>query len=114
VYQNPGESHRRLSLAGIAAHSAEIHPRPRSGVAAPAGPWALAALILALFGLATYLAAPIGAVLGHVALRRINRAGTRGRTTARSAIIVGWSITGTYSLVLVIALLWTGGLQIGS
>jgi hypothetical protein len=106
VYQNPGEPHRRLSLNGLAAHSAEIHPRPREGGDGRTNPWAIAALILALFGFATYFAAPVGAVLGHVALRQIRHSGAAGRTMARGAIAVGWVITVTYALIALAAVLW--------
>jgi hypothetical protein len=107
VYQNPGEHHRRLSFHGLAAHSAEIHPRPGVEGAGQTNTWAIVALILALFGFATYFAAPVGAVLGHVALRQIRHTGAAGRTMARGAIVVGWTITVAYSLILLVAVLWT-------
>ncbi len=106
MYQNPGEPHRRLSLEGLAAHSAEIHPRPRAARAAQTNPWAITALIFALFGFATYFAAPVGAVLGHVALRQIRYTGSGGRTMARGAIVVGWTITVTYALTALAVVLW--------
>ncbi len=107
MYQNPGEPHRRLPFPGFPTQSAEIHPRPGQA-AVRTSPWAIAALILALFGFATYFAAPVGAVLGHVALRQARHTAAAGRTMARGAIVVGWSITVAYSLVLVVVLLWTG------
>lgn len=58
--------------------------------------WPAVALATALLGLVTYIAAPIGAVLGHVALRRVREVGGEGRSLARVAVLLGWGITIVY------------------
>jgi hypothetical protein len=68
--------------------------------------WAAVALVCALFGLATYFAAPVGAMLGHVAVRKIRHTGAGGRAMARSAIIVGWSVTLVYSCGFALSAIW--------
>jgi hypothetical protein len=42
----------------------------------------------------TAISAPIGAVLGHIALRQIGQTGEEGASLAKAAIWVGWIITG--------------------
>ena len=84
----------------------------------PAGPWgagpawpgyapppqneglALAAFLTSLLGLltaffcgVTILACPVGAVLGHIALRHIAENGKQGRGLALAGIIIGWIAT---------------------
>jgi hypothetical protein len=49
----------------------------------------------------TILACPVGAVLGHVALRRIAENGKQGHGLALAGIIIGW--IGTALLVLLTA-----------
>jgi hypothetical protein len=44
-------------------------------------------------GAATFVLAPVGAVLGHLASGQISRKGQRGRGMARAAITVGWVVT---------------------
>lgn len=55
---------------------------------------ALTAMILALVGIATWITAPIGAILGHIALKQIRQTGETGEGMAKTGIIVGWIITG--------------------
>jgi hypothetical protein len=55
---------------------------------------ALVALILSLVGLMTWITAPIGAILGHSAMKQIRQNGEDGEGMAKAAIIVGWIITG--------------------
>lgn len=55
---------------------------------------AIIALICSLAGLITAISAPIGAVLGHIALRQIGQTGEEGGSLAKAAIWVGWIITG--------------------
>ncbi|MEU8005787.1 DUF4190 domain-containing protein [Catellatospora sp. NPDC049111] len=55
---------------------------------------ALVALILSLVGLMTWITAPIGAILGHSAMKQIRQTGEDGEGMAKAAIIVGWIITG--------------------
>lgn len=68
--------------------------------APPSEGLALAAFITSLLGLVLsfgcglpILACPVGAVLGHVALRRIAENGKQGRGLALAAIIIGWIAT---------------------
>jgi hypothetical protein len=62
---------------------------------------AIAALVLSLVGVASCITAPIGAILGHVAQKQIRQTGEGGEGMAKTAIIVGWILTGL--LVLLIA-----------
>ncbi|MEU7821322.1 DUF4190 domain-containing protein [Catellatospora sp. NPDC049133] len=55
---------------------------------------ALVALILSLVGLMTWITAPIGAIIGHSAMKQIRQTGEDGEGMAKAAIIVGWIITG--------------------
>jgi hypothetical protein len=71
---------------------------------------ALAAFLTSLIGLVltfgvgfSILACPVGAILGHVALRRIGESGKGGRGMALAGIIIGWF--GTALLVLGVAIL---------
>lgn len=60
----------------------------------PQNSMALVALILSLVGLMVWITAPIGAILGHSALKEIRRTGEDGEGMAKAAIIVGWILTG--------------------
>lgn len=69
---------------------------------------AIASLITSLVGAVLtpvcflpVLACPVGAVLGHVALRRLATSGEQGRGLALAGIIVGWIATGLLALVVV-------------
>ena len=55
---------------------------------------AIASLVCALVGIGTLVTAPIGAILGHIARRRIRESGEQGDGMALAGIIIGWSITG--------------------
>jgi uncharacterized membrane protein len=55
---------------------------------------AIVALVCSLAGVITAVSAPIGAVLGHLALRQIGQTGEEGASLAKAAIWVGWIITG--------------------
>ncbi|MEV4411132.1 DUF4190 domain-containing protein [Catellatospora sp. NPDC049609] len=63
-------------------------------VGRPQNSMALVALILSLVGLMTWITAPIGAILGHSALKQIRQSGEDGEGMAKAAIIVGWILTG--------------------
>jgi hypothetical protein len=78
-------------------------------VTPPQNSMALTSMILSLVGLATWITAPIGAILGHVALKQIRETGESGEGMAKTGIIVGWIITGLGVLCCVGAVL----LQIG-
>jgi hypothetical protein len=54
---------------------------------------AIVSLVLALCGLCTVIAAPIGAILGHVGRRQIRDRGEGGAGLALAGIIVGWVVT---------------------
>jgi len=55
---------------------------------------AIASLVCALAGLSCGVSAPVGAILGHVARRRIRESGEAGAGMALAGIIVGWIVTG--------------------
>ena len=57
---------------------------------------AVAALVCSLAGVVTGIAAPAGAVLGHLASRQIALTGEEGTSMAKAAIWVGWIVTGLY------------------
>jgi hypothetical protein len=59
---------------------------------------AIVGLVCAIAGLFTGIAAPVGAVLGHVARRQISQTGEEGLGLAKGAIWVGWILTGLYLL----------------
>ena len=46
----------------------------------------------------TLISAPVGAVLGHLALQEVRRTGQEGASLATAAIWVGWIITGVVVL----------------
>ncbi|HEY7223505.1 MAG TPA: DUF4190 domain-containing protein [Micromonosporaceae bacterium] len=56
----------------------------------PTNSMALAAMIVALAGLVTCIAFPVGAILGHVALKQVRQTGEQGEGYAKTGIIVGW------------------------
>jgi hypothetical protein len=73
---------------------------PGYNPAPPSEGLAVASFITSLLGLLLtfscgipILACPVGAVLGHLALRRIAENGTRGRGLALAGIIIGWIAT---------------------
>ncbi|QOC93805.1 DUF4190 domain-containing protein [Micromonospora craniellae] len=61
---------------------------------------AIVALILSLIGIGSCFTAPIGAIMGHVAMRQIRETGEGGEGMAKAAIIVGWILTGFIVLVV--------------
>ncbi|WP_246157958.1 DUF4190 domain-containing protein [Catellatospora sichuanensis] len=65
---------------------------------------AVPALLLACLGVVTYVCAPVGAILGHVARRQIRERGQTGNGFALAAVIIGWSVTGLYTCGLVLPL----------
>ncbi|MFR9777108.1 DUF4190 domain-containing protein [Micromonospora sp. MS34] len=54
---------------------------------------AIAALALSLIGITSCITAPIGAILGHVALKQIRERGEQGEGMAKAGIIIGWILT---------------------
>ncbi|MEH0828643.1 MULTISPECIES: DUF4190 domain-containing protein [unclassified Micromonospora] len=61
---------------------------------------AIAALVLSLVGFASCITAPVGAILGHVAMKQIRQTGEGGEGMAKAAIIVGWILTGLLALLI--------------
>jgi len=49
--------------------------------------------VVSLSGLLFGLSAPVGAILGHVALSQIKRTGEQGKGLAVAAVAIGWAIT---------------------
>ena len=79
-------------------------PRPPTeGLAIGAFVTSLACLVLSFACYFPILGSPVGAILGHIALRRINETGKEGRGFALAGVIIGW--IGTALLVLAIVLL---------
>jgi Domain of unknown function (DUF4190) len=77
------------------AYGAPPYQQPYPAVAArPTNSLAIAALVCSLAGLIIGISAPVGAVLGHMAMRQIAQTGEEGAGLAKAAIIVGWVITG--------------------
>lgn len=54
---------------------------------------AIASLICSLAGLLTCLSAPVGIVLGHIALSQIKREGSNGRGLAIGGLVIGYLLT---------------------
>jgi len=75
-----------------------LPPSDQPGYAAPAptNGLAIASLVCALVGLATFVTAPVGAILGHVARKRIQQTGEQGAGVALAGIIIGWVVTGRW------------------
>jgi hypothetical protein len=61
---------------------------------------AVVALVLSAVGVVTFVCAPIGAVLGHVARRQIHTRGQANRGMATAAIVLGWGVVTVYSVGL--------------
>jgi hypothetical protein len=62
--------------------------------APPQNSMALVSMILSLVGILSWITAPVGAILGHVAMKQIRQTGESGEGMAKTGIIVGWIITG--------------------
>jgi hypothetical protein len=62
----------------------------------PTNSMAIAALVCSLAGLAVFISAPVGAILGHIARKQIRETGEQGDGMALAGIIVGWIVTGLY------------------
>jgi hypothetical protein len=72
---------------------------------------AIASLICSIAGCATYISAPVGAILGHIARRQIRERGESGDGMALAGIIVGWTLTGLYlGMVVLFVVLGLNGL----
>ncbi len=67
---------------------------------------AVPALLLSCLGVITFVCAPIGAILGHVARKQIRQRGQTGGGFALAAVVVGWTVTGLYTCGLIIPLLF--------
>ncbi|MBV1849237.1 DUF4190 domain-containing protein [Catellatospora tritici] len=72
--------------------------QPGYPVARPQNSMALIAMILAIAGILTFITAPIGAILGHMALKQVRQTGEEGEGMAKAGIIVGWILTGLWTL----------------
>jgi hypothetical protein len=55
---------------------------------------AVAAMVVALAGIVSGIGFPIGAILGHIALKQVRETGEQGESYAKAGIIVGWIGTG--------------------
>ena len=63
-------------------------------VARPTNGLALASMIVSLAGIISCIGFPVGAILGHVALKQVRENNQEGETYAKVGIIVGWIGTG--------------------
>ncbi|WP_049825777.1 DUF4190 domain-containing protein [Tsukamurella paurometabola] len=52
--------------------------------------------------IAGIICAPLGIVLGHIALRQINRSGERSRGLAVAGLVVGYVLTGLIAVSIVV------------
>ncbi|MDI1460176.1 DUF4190 domain-containing protein [Catellatospora sp. KI3] len=55
-----------------------------------------------LYGIPGLILGPIGAILGHVARRRIRTTGEEGDGMALAGVIIGWIVTGLSLLLLIV------------
>lgn len=78
-------------------------PMPQEGMAMGSFLTSLIGLVLSAACFVPILACPVGAVLGHIALRRIERTGNQGRGLALAGVIIGW--IGTAILVIATAVI---------
>ena len=90
TYQVPPQA----SAPGYGTAPGYGQPGPYVVAARPTNGMALAAMIVALAGLVTCIAFPVGAVLGHIALKQVRQTGEQGEGYAKTGIIVGWIGTG--------------------
>lgn len=79
---------------GQPVYPAQPSPYGYAAATQPQNSMALVSLILSLVGLLTWITAPVGAILGHVALKQIRQTGEGGEGMAKAGIIVGWIVTG--------------------
>ena len=80
---------------GQAQYAQPVYGQPMYA-SRPTNGMAIAALVCSLAGILTFISAPVGAVLGHVARRQIRESGEQGDGMALAGIIVGWIVTGLY------------------
>jgi hypothetical protein len=78
------------SVPGYGAAPAYGQPAPYMVAARPTNGMALASMIVALAGLISCIGFPVGAILGHVALKQVRQTGEQGESYAKTGIIVGW------------------------
>jgi hypothetical protein len=64
---------------------------------------AIASLVCSLAGFVIGISAPVGAILGHMALRQVRQTGEEGEGLAKAGIIIGWILTGLIVLGCCIA-----------
>jgi uncharacterized protein DUF4190 len=61
---------------------------------------AIASLVVSIHGFGCPLIGVVGAILGHMARRRIQERGTEGAGLALAGIIIGWVATGLTALFI--------------
>jgi len=98
-YTTPDSPYQQPPVSGQPYGQQPYQQQPYGGqpgypVARPQNSMALVAMILAIAGVLTWITAPIGAILGHMALKQIRQTGEDGEGMAKAGIIVGWIITG--------------------
>jgi hypothetical protein len=90
-YQTPPPPPPQYGAAPGYGQTPYVPPRPTNAMA-------LASMIVSLAGIVTAIGFPIGAVLGHVALKQVRESGEQGESYAKTGIIVGWIGTGLMAL----------------
>ncbi|MDI1460048.1 DUF4190 domain-containing protein [Catellatospora sp. KI3] len=98
-YQQPPVSGQPYGQPyGQQPYQQPVGAQPGYPVARPQNTMALVAMILAIAGLLIPITAPIGAILGHMAIKQVRQTGEEGEGMAKAGIIVGWIITGLWTL----------------
>lgn len=101
-YQQPASSSSQPTPPTYPAYQTPANPygsAPGYGgapypVSRPTNGLALASMIVSLAGLVSCIGFPVGAILGHIALRQVRENNQEGETYAKVGIIVGWIGTG--------------------
>ncbi|SCL26804.1 protein of unknown function [Micromonospora nigra] len=97
-YPAPGYPAPGHPAPGYAPYPGYAPPPKTNGLA-------IAALVLSLVGFTSCITGPVGAIMGHVAMRQIRETGEGGEGLAKAAIIVGWIVT---ALLVVFILFYVG------
>jgi hypothetical protein len=69
------------------------YPPPHGAQQGRTNSLAIASLVCSLAGLVTCISAPVGVVLGHIALRQVRQTGEQGEGMAKAGLWVGYIVT---------------------
>lgn len=84
-----------------------VYGQPAGAYGPKTNTMAVVGLVLSLVGIVTIITAPIGAILGHVALGQVKRTGEGGRPVALAAVIIGWIVTALWVIGIAISVIFT-------